>query len=210
MPVIVAIVSPKGGAGKTTLTAGLAGAAAICGKSCTIIDLDPQASITNWSDRRDEADDKISVVSCQVGRMKKAIEAAAEADLIVIDTAGRNDNSALESARIADICLTPIRMVVSELETLSAVRDILATAGKSDAGFVVINGVHTGVGDKAIADMRKLIETDFSMPVLPCVITHRQDHPTAFNCGKTIFETSEIMGKAGAEMSEIYSFLGVE
>jgi cellulose biosynthesis protein BcsQ len=48
----LAIISQKGGAGKTTLFVHLATAATLSGHSVAIIDLDPQGTAASWGDRR--------------------------------------------------------------------------------------------------------------------------------------------------------------
>ena len=70
----VAIISQKGGAGKTTLSVHLATAAALSGHSAAIIDLDPQGTAASWGDRRRA--DAPEVVSGQAARLGVLIEAA--------------------------------------------------------------------------------------------------------------------------------------
>jgi chromosome partitioning protein len=63
----IAIISQKGGAGKTTLALNLAVAANEGGKTVAIIDLDPQASAASWKDLRSE--EQPAVVSAQPARL---------------------------------------------------------------------------------------------------------------------------------------------
>ena len=49
----VAILSQKGGTGKTTIATNLCVAAEREGHTTALIDLDPQASATRWGDYRD-------------------------------------------------------------------------------------------------------------------------------------------------------------
>jgi hypothetical protein len=59
---VVAIVSEKGGAGKTTVTVHLAVAAQLAGLDVAIVDLDPQASATEWADQRGSAPEAVAIL----------------------------------------------------------------------------------------------------------------------------------------------------
>jgi chromosome partitioning protein len=82
----IAIISQKGGAGKTTAAVHLATAAALAGHRAAIIDLDPQGTAASWGDRRQA--DAPEVVSGQAARLGVLIEAAQGngTDLLVLDT----------------------------------------------------------------------------------------------------------------------------
>ena len=59
---ILAVLSRKGGTGKTTLTVNLAIAAELVGHKVAIVDLDSQASASEWGDWREaEIPEVISV-----------------------------------------------------------------------------------------------------------------------------------------------------
>jgi chromosome partitioning protein len=83
----VAIISEKGGAGKTTIAIYLAVAAESKGMSTALFDLDPQASASSWSDKRNKPSP--AVVSARAARLAGLLEQAAaqSADLAIIDSA---------------------------------------------------------------------------------------------------------------------------
>ena len=62
---IIALISQKGGAGKTTLAIALAVAAERAGVTSVLVDLDPQASAAQWSDLREA---ETPVVTCLTRR----------------------------------------------------------------------------------------------------------------------------------------------
>jgi cellulose biosynthesis protein BcsQ len=68
----VAIISQKGGAGKTTIAVHLAVAAERRSMKTAIFDLDPQASASSWSDKRKQPFP--AVLSAQAARLPNLLE----------------------------------------------------------------------------------------------------------------------------------------
>src|ERR1700744_6396981 len=99
----IAIIGQKGGTGKTTLAVGLAAVAAEAGEAVALLDLDPQTNAANWKDRR-EAENP-AVLPTPIGRLKQAMAAAAAsgADLVILDTPGKSDSTAIAASKVADL-----------------------------------------------------------------------------------------------------------
>src|SRR5580693_4718844 len=129
----IAIISQKGGAGKTTLAIHLAVAAEMAHKSAAVIDLDPQASATSWKDLR-EGETPV-VASAQVTRLVQVLEAAAKhgADIAIIDTAPHSESAALAAARAADLILIPCRPAILDLRAIHLTIDLSKLADKPAA-----------------------------------------------------------------------------
>jgi chromosome partitioning protein len=200
----ISILGQKGGTGKTTTSIGLAVAAANAGRAAVIIDLDPQANAASWKDRRET--ENPAVVSAQVSRLKHAIQAAEEfgADFLVMDTPGKSDSAAIESARAADLILLPVRPQIFDLETLPAMRDLLRVAGQAPA-FVVLNGVHPQARKQA-EEAKTMIEDAFGFTVCPIHFCHRSSYSAAPASGKAPQEIDPD-GKAADEIRGLYMFI---
>lgn len=70
----LAIISQKGGVGKTTIATALAVAAEKDGKIVAVFDLDPQASAAFWKDTREA--DTPAVVAIPPSRLQHVLKAA--------------------------------------------------------------------------------------------------------------------------------------
>lgn len=199
----ISLLGQKGGTGKTTVALGLAVAAFRAGKVVAVIDLDPQASAANWKDRR--AGDGPAVVSAQSSRLKQTLAAAEDmgAEVVIIDTAGRNDDSALNAARHADLVLIPTRTNIVELEALPASADIIRLAG-SPSAFVVLNGIHPTAFRQA-SEARELVQKTFGLACAPVHLCHRSAYADAMTSGRTPQELDED-GKAAAELDALFKF----
>ena len=134
---VLSVIGQKGGNGKTTTVLGLAVAASRAGRNVAIIDLDPQTTAANWSDRRGK--ETPAVVSCQVSRLSQVLEAAAKggATLAIIDTPGKSTDALIAAAKAADFVLMPLQPQLYDIETLASLKDILTLAGNPPAAVFV-------------------------------------------------------------------------
>lgn len=201
---VLAIIGQKGGNGKTTTTLGLAVAAHMAGRSVAVIDLDPQTTAANWSDRR--AKETPAVVSCQVSRLTQVLDAAAKegVDLAIIDTPGKSTDALIAAAKAADLVLMPLQPQLYDIETLGSLKDVLTLAGKPPASVLI---------NRAPVQGRRHIETQQAVAaqgfeVCPVVIFARAAHGDAGNIGQTAAEF-EPKGKAAQEITELYAYIAI-
>jgi len=195
----IAIISQKGGAGKTTLAINLAGAAEAVGISAIIIDLDPQASAKIWHKLRNK---ESPIVICTVPRLlSEAITTARQhgAGICIIDTAPHSETAALEAAKAAELVLIPCRPSIIDLQAVSTTVDIVNLAGRPRAMFL-INCVRPG--DKTLPDDAAAALQRHTLPVCPLRITLRSDCVHALSVGQSITEFAPD-GAAADEIREL-------
>ena len=197
----IAIISQKGGAGKTTLSVHLATAAAIAGHKAAIIDLDPQGTAASWGDRRQA--DAPEVVSGQASRLSFLIEAAQinGADFLILDTAPNADQTALRAAQAADVVLIPCRAATFDLEAIKATLTLSQLAQRPS--FVVLNAIppRSGIGREAADGL-----TSQGAQVAPAMLSQRAAFTHGVIDGRTAQEF-EPAGKAAEEVSSLYAWL---
>ncbi len=194
----LAVISQKGGAGKTTLALHLAVAARIKKKTAAIIDLDPQASAANWGDSRE--DEYPAVVSAQPARLSKVLAAAKEAGakLAIIDTAPHSESAALAAARASDIVIIPCRPAILDLRAIGSTVDLVNLA-KAKA-CIVLNAVPSR---GTLAEEAVEAVSSYGVKVLPVRIGQRAAFVHALTAGKTAQEY-EPNGKAAKEIKDLY------
>ncbi|MBV8890689.1 MAG: AAA family ATPase [Acidobacteria bacterium] len=199
---VIAIIGQKGGTGKTTVAVALAAQAAKAGQTVAVIDTDPQANAANWKDRR-QADDMV-VLAAPVARLVPTLESARKsgADLIIIDTPGKNDSAAIAAARAADIVFIPCRGHLFDMETLTAVRDLLYGAGNPPA-FVLFNAIHP-TATKSAEELKAVTAELCGLPSCPVHLCHRASYGDAPDSGQAPQEIDS--GKAAAEIENLYRF----
>ena len=196
---VIAVIAQKGGTGKTTLALSMAVAAQQAGRTAAIIDLDPQASASNWGDRR--KCDLPAVVSAQPGRLPQILKAAEEsgADLVVIDTPPRAEWAAMAAARAAHLVLVPCRPSIFDLETFSTTLDLIAAVGSKPL-TAVLNAVPARGKKRQQAEQ---VLKELNIAVCPEVFGDRVAFDHANTAGLSAQEYKPA-GKAAAEIHKVY------
>jgi len=196
----IAMISQKGGAGKTTLTLNLAVAAELSGLSCAVIDLDPQASAMGWQDTREK--ETPVVISAQASRIQDILQTAKDhgADLTLIDTAPHSDSAALQAARAADLVLIPCRPSILDLRAIASSVDI-ATMAKKPA-IAVLNSVppRGSLTEEALEAIKS-----YGLDIAPEQLGQRAAFVHSLTLGLAVMEY-EPSGKAAQEIEAIYKW----
>jgi chromosome partitioning protein len=139
----IAFLTQKGGTGKTTLAASLAVAAAASGEKVIALDLDPQASLARWGERRATAKIRHQVMvepleRERLPRLAAILDGLAGVGftLAIFDTAG-TDNAAVRLVTdAADLCLLPARPSRLDIEATAATFRAVFLA-KRKAAFIL-------------------------------------------------------------------------
>jgi len=199
---IIAVISQKGGAGKTTLAINLAVAAELAGvRSVTLVDLDPQASASVWGDNREALTPRVE--SAQANRLQQCLDRA-RADgggFTVIDTAPHSETAALAAARAADLILIPCRPAVLDLHAIGTTIDLARLAGTPAA--VVLNSIPSR---GALADEAAEAVAGYEVTLAPVRIVQRAAYVHSLTCGKSIQEF-EPRGKGAEEIDRLYRWI---
>lgn len=116
----IAVMTRKGGAGKTTLVTALLSAALNDGKRCLAIDMDPQRSLFRWVERTKMKSDQFECAApASFGEMAVRIETEREngsVDYIFIDTMGAAGDWADELAINSDALIVPMMLSRRDLD----------------------------------------------------------------------------------------------
>jgi chromosome partitioning protein len=198
----VAMISQKGGTGKTTLSLHLAVAAERQGVAVAVLDLDPQTSAADWKDSR--ADETPSVISIQPNRLSKALDVArdAGAGLVIIDCVAGSPDVDIAAAEIADLILIPCRPRSVDLRAIRTSARIVKLTGKP--AFVVLNTVPPN-SPRIIEDAQEAVK-QYGVAVATPVIHQRSPYGYALDAGQTAHEY-EPDGKAAKEIDELFNWL---
>lgn len=133
MPIVIAAINGKGGAGKTTALMNIAGEYALRGEAVAMLDIDPRNNLMKWwSDchAKNNQAEGIDVFGPKAGKAIGAFfEGQAEKfDYVLVDTPGQDTSIIDPVVAHADLVISPVqpskREVVGAIECFETVQRI--------------------------------------------------------------------------------------
>lgn len=198
----IAIISQKGGAGKTTLALHLAAAAQAAGKVALIIDTDPQATASQWAAWRGDAPPE--VIDSPPPRLAAKVAAARDqgAEVIVIDTPPHADSAARAAVEVADLVLIPCRPSAFDLSAIQTSAKLVQLLRRP--AFVVFTAGPPNA-PRVYQEAGELVDS-FGTPPCPVLLPDRAAYRHASAEGRTVLE-SDSEGKAADEVRALYRWI---
>ena len=195
----LAILSRKGGTGKTTLAVHLSVAATLAGHTTVLIDLDPQASACKWSDIRQT--DAPAVISAHEARLPEVLHKAEQngVDLVILDTPPKSDS--LDTAEVSDFALIPCRPAIFDLQAIGSTMKIVKMADVPSS--VVLNFVHPQ--STMLIEARRAVK-GYNTDCAPVTLGQRVAFSHALIDGMSVQEFNA-NSKASTEINALYKYV---
>lgn len=205
----IALLTQKGGAGRTTLAASLAVAAAHAGETVVALDLDPQASLLRWGKRREAANARKKVIiepleRERLPRVRAILDGLANVGftIAIFDTAAIDGAAANFVTEAADLCLLPTRPTRLDVDATTATFRAVYLA-KRKAAFVLnqcppnYRSSRTSESAKGLARLGVLAEPPLGA---------RMDFQDAIEAGLGVTEYAR-GGRAAQEIEALWNWI---
>ena len=212
---IVSVLNPKGGSGKTTLSVNLARAFRELGRSVLLVDTDPQGSARDWHAAHPE--NPIDLVALDRPAALRTLKTVGRGfDVVVADGAAKLEDMIAAAVRESDWILIPLQPSPYDVWAVSDLVDLVAarrevTGGFPGAAFVVTRRIE---GTRLGADVREAL-AEYPLPTFRSSVVQRQVYPRTAAGGGTVFDrggnaparseimaiASELLAAAGQEVA---------
>ena len=197
---ILALVSQKGGVGKTTLAGHLAVEAERGGSTVAMLDTDPQGSLAAWWNSR-EAEAPLFVRGnlAELRQQLTELEAIG-VDLVVIDTPPAITAHIQLVVECSDLILIPARPSPHDLRAVGSTIELVEPTGKPM--IFVVNG----------ATQRARITADAAIAlsqhgtVAPTIVHQRVDFANSMIDGRTVGEL-DANSNSAKEIADLWSYV---
>jgi chromosome partitioning protein len=200
----LAVISRKGGAGKTTLAINLSLTAHLAGWKTLLADIDPQRSASDALRTRGGSGPSLAEINAG-----KLFQTGAHAmhdgyDLMLIDTPAAPDADVAVAVNSADLCLLVCRPTFLDIASVARSAEMVRRLGK--AGLIVLNQAPSKRGGFEPASVRQAIEAlrFCGLPVAPVGLRSRTIYQQAIARGLSVGEW-DAEAPAAREIDRLWS-----
>lgn len=196
----ITFVTQKGGSGKSTLCISLAVAAQETGRSVCILEMDRQATVSDWAEHRQSSSPEVAQIDApQLDQVMQSLKGSAY-DYVFIDTPGVDSPGTLSAIRAADLCIIPCRPTPADLR---AFKPTLAAIYRLEKKFsFVLN--QTPPRSYRIRDAADGLAVLGILPDINMVM--RNDHQDAIGLGQGVTEYNP-KGRAAEEIRRLWTWI---
>lgn len=204
---VIALLSQKGGVGKTTVTMQLAEGLAGAGYRIAVGDLDPQESAARWAAAADVSEPFPAMVRSMRGGLAELAEqlnaCACRSDLMLLDCPPSIEHPhTLAALELADVILIPVVPSPTDLWSTRAVeRLVVATMGRRAELRAAL--LPNRVQRTALASDVLEILGDFSLPVLSASLSQRNAYAQSAVEGGSVYRLGRYAEPAREELDRL-------
>lgn len=206
----VMLAKQKGGVGASTIAREIGVLAAAEGQTVAFVDLDPQATLSKWWNRRTQGQDGTpnpalaAVKPEQLVATLRQLRESGAIDLVVIDVPPSVHSFMRRVMDAADFILVPVRPTSDDFEALPEIVEMIEAANRRYA--FVVTQAPTG---------RRIRAVEEAIPILARqgrvagILRFRSAFPAAAAAAMVTTEY-EVAGKAAVEMRDLWGFVKAE
>jgi chromosome partitioning protein len=197
---VISLVTQKGGSGKSTLCVSLAVAAQEAGHTICILEMDKQATVTQWALARAGKPPEVAQITADKLEAVISRLRGAEYDYVFVDTPGIDSPGTNSAIRISDLCLIPCRPTPADLRgvapTLAAIHRL-----EKDFAFVLNQTPPKSYRVRDTAEGLKVLGMLAEVNVVM-----RNDHQDAIGSGQGVTEFNP-EGAAAEELRRLWAWV---
>jgi chromosome partitioning protein len=198
---VIAVASQKGGSGKTTLAGHLAVQAERAGEGAVaLIDADPQGSLADWWNEREDPTPVFVHTSAQ--RLEKDVDELRELGikLLIIDTPPAITATISDVIRVSDMVVIPTRPSPHDLRSVGRTVELVEALNKPLV-FVV-----NGATPRARITSEAAIALSQHGTLAPSIIHQRVDFAASMIDGRTVMEL-DARSRSAKEIAKLWGYL---
>jgi len=206
-PTLIALISQKGGSGKTTVAMQLAAGLALEGYRVALADLDPQESASRWAESAPaDAPFPAQVVRLagSADKMAKTLRPVAnKVDVVVMDCPPSIEHAHTMSAlELCDIALVPVVPGPTDLWATRGIERLILDRKGSRPGLRGALLPNRVTRTALSADVLEVLR-DFTLPVLDAALSQRSAYALGAVRGTSVFGLGRSAAPAQEEVARL-------